>query len=198
NIRYASKAHVNYSAAGLPSDSTPEFEVGPGTVSLPVLGLMPDTEYEMWITALASDGSSADGAPVRFRTGTLPSNLPVFNVQQHGELQPGYTMIAWTGLGGEPPRLQAIPPIIVDATGRVVWYRQLEDWVTDWQEQPDRTYTAAVNIVQIPGLGPLGAVYAQMDRQGEILRTWSAVGEWFTDDHELRLLPNGDALVMAI
>src|SRR5262245_34939688 len=109
NIRYASKAHVNYSAAGLPPDSTPEFEVAPGSVSLPVLGLMPDTEYQMWITASASDGSSADGAPVRFRTGTLPSNLPVFNVQQQGELQPGYTMIAWTGLGGEPPRLQAIP-----------------------------------------------------------------------------------------
>lgn len=201
NIRYGSQAHVNYSAAGLPPDSTPDFQVAPGTVSLPVLGLLPETDYEMWITASGPDGSSSDGPPVRFRTGALPPNLPVFNVDQRGELEPGYTMVAWIGLGGQPLRQQAIPPVIIDAAGRVVWYRQLQNWVTDWQEQPDGTYTAAVNNIQVPDLPDLGSsatLYFQLDRQGEILRTWSAVGGWLTDDHELRLLPNGDALLMSI
>jgi len=198
NIRYASQAHVNYAAADLPPESTPEFAVAAGAVSLPVLGLMPDTDYEMWITASAPDGSSSDGPPVRFKTGALPPDLPVFNVDQRGELEPGYTMVAWIGLGGQLQRPQAIPAIIVDAAGHVVWYRQLENWITDWQEQPDGTYTAAVNSIQVPDFESPANLYFQLDRQGEILRTWSAIGGWLTDDHELRLLPNGDALIMAI
>jgi hypothetical protein len=198
SVSHASRAHVNYAAAGLPIASTPDFEIEPGVLTLPVLGLMPSTDYEMWITVSGADDSAADGTSVQFRTGELPPDLPAFTVQQRGEPAPGYTMLSWTGLGGQPPRAQAQPVLIVDSTGRVVWYRQLDKLVFDWQKQPDGTYTAAVENAEIPEFGYTGTLYFQLDNLGEILRTWRAVGASTTDDHELRLLPNGDALLFAI
>src|SRR5262249_61901884 len=41
------------------------------------------------------------------------------------------------------------------------------------------------------------ALECQVDDSGNLLRTWSGTGGWLTDNHELRLLPNGDALVLA-
>ncbi len=198
SVSHASRAHVNYAAAGLPIDSTPDVEIESGVLTLPVLGLMPSTDYEMWITAFGADGSAADGPSVRFRTGELPPDLPAFTVQRRGEPAPGYTMLSWTSFAGEPPQPQAQPVLIVDSTGRVVWYRQLDHLVIDWQKQPNGTYTAAVEDVEIPELGFSGTLYFQLDNLGDVVRTWSAVGPSPTDDHELRLLPNGDALLLAI
>jgi hypothetical protein len=87
----------------------------------------------------------------------------------------------------------------VDNTGRIVWYREAFDGVvTDWQRQPDGTFTAAINATDLGELGYSDTRYLQLDNLGNVLRTYLAIGQWPTDNHELRLLSNGDALLMAI
>jgi len=92
---------------------------------------------------------------------------------------------------------QRNPALIVDQTGRVVWYRENSSSITDFQKQPDGTYTVAVNNGDLFLYAYFAAQYCQYDNLGNLLRTWSATGGWITDNHELRLLPNGDALVFA-
>src|SRR5262249_33219727 len=169
----------------------------------PVLALRPQSNYTFRLTATATDGKTAQSNPVQFQTGALPDDLPTFVVEERAAGQPGYTMVALLkGISSasgssidEPVARPIAGPMIVDHTGQIVWYHQpYIGAITDWQKQPDGTYTAAIN----PQLDVFDAIYVQLDSLGNELRQYVSLGEWATDNHELRLLPNGDALIMAI
>jgi len=186
---------VEYTAAnGGDAGTTPDFRAQGNNMDLPVLGLMPQTEYSMQVVATGQDGSIVKSDPVPFQTGSLPSEIPSFAALQSGEVQPGYTMLGWMIPTGS---LQQNPAVIVDQTGRVVWYRLNPRGISDFQKQPDGTYTVAVNNGDLYLYSYFIAQYQQFDNLGNLLRTWSATGGWLTDNHELRLLPNGDALLLA-
>src|ERR1700687_1792970 len=205
NVTGAVKAQVTYTPENGPSGTTPEFAVSSGEVSVPVLGLRPETNYTLRLRAMDAGGTGVDSDPVSFRTGALPSTLPAFTVTEQPGREPGFTMIALlqgilsgssssSGAGSGQP---IAGPLIVDHTGQVVWYREAFDGVvTDWQKQPNGTYTAAINNTYLRELGYSDTRYLQLDNLGNVLRTYSAIGEWPTDNHELRLLSNGDVLLM--
>ncbi len=197
---------VTYTPESGPSGTTPDVAVSSGSVAIPILSLMPEMKYTLQLRAMGAKGNAVDTEPVSFRTGALPSSLPAFTVNEQPGVEPGFTMIALIqGLfsgSGSSSGVDSGPiagPLIVDHTGRIVWYREAFDGVvSDWQKQPDGTYTAAINNTDLGELGYSDTRYVQLDTQGNVLRTYFALGQWPTDNHELRLLPNGDALLMAI
>src|SRR5215467_330963 len=189
----AASVRVEYSAEdGSDTGTTPSFEVKGSSMELPVLGLMPKTDYTLQVVANSQNGSTVESDPLTFRTGALPSDIPTFVAAQSGDVQPGYTMLGWS-LNGTTPN----EAVIVDQTGRVVWYRENPRNISDFQKQPDGTYTVAVENGDLFLYSYFIAQYHQYDNLGNLLRTWSATGAWLTDNHEIRLLPNGDALVLA-
>jgi hypothetical protein len=194
DVSNAASVRVEYAADdGSDAGSTPDFAVTRESKELPVLGLMPQTDYLMWAVATAADGTAVQSDAIPFQTAPLPSDIPSFVALQSGDVQPGYTML---GLISNGPRN---PAVIVDQTGRVVWYRENPRTISDFQKQPDGTYTVAVNNgdLYVYVYAYFIAQYHQYDNLGNLLRTWSATGGWLTDNHELRLLPNGDALILA-
>jgi hypothetical protein len=187
------KVRVRYGLQGY-SDNTPLFQARSSPMDIPVLGLTADTDYVMQVAATTISGETLYGEPLRFRTGRLPSIVPEFAATARGDISPGYTMVS--GIGCDPQSSTAVPVVIVDSNGRVVWYREVERLVTDWQKQPNGMYTAAVNIPEFYALSIFAAEYEGYDNLGNLIRKWTVTGSLPTDNHELRLLPNGDALLM--
>ena len=199
SVSYAVKVQVTYTGANGSTGSTPEVPVTSLDVSVPVLGLSPNTNYTLRLTAVGADGTRVDSDAISFHTGALPSTLPAFSVTEQAGSEPGFTMIALIQdiFASSDPRIAG--PLIVDHTGAIVWYREaFEGPVIDWQRQPDGTYTVAINNIYLPDLGYTDARYFQMDSLGNVLRSYFALGAFATDDHELRLLSNGDALLYAL
>jgi len=199
SVRDADKLRISYQAQGSTAvSSTPEVVISsPETITLPVFGLRPETSYSLWVTALTTGGKSTDSPQLSLQTGSLPTYLPVFSVERPGNPQPGYTMVAWTATNfGTAPDLfsDQNAALIVDQNGQVAWYKELPGHVVlDWQRQPDGNYTAAADQA-VPWTTES---YRQFDKLGNQLRTWSVPGDIWIDDHELRVLPNGDALFFA-
>lgn len=83
-------------------------EAGLG-LSRPVVGLWADTEYTARV--VSEDGGESND--VAFTTGSIPSSVPGYSVA--GE--PGWEGYLLTGLVSDPTAV-----VILDETGRVVWY----------------------------------------------------------------------------
>jgi hypothetical protein len=88
----------------------------------------------------------------------------------------------------------------VSPAGQPVWYLTLPTNhanVGDFQKQPDGTYTVAVfdSSVVLPSLQPRLATFIQYDNLGNELREWRSPDCLATNEHEIRLLPDGSALL---
>src|SRR5713101_5526879 len=61
SVANASKVYVTYAPEGSQSsDSTPDVDVSTNSVSVPMLGLMPNTSYTLRMTAISQNGAKAD------------------------------------------------------------------------------------------------------------------------------------------
>jgi len=162
---------------------TPMLPVSNDSVTVALLGMRADTQYEVKVLAFRS--GSAWSEPMSFRTGSLPAGLPALNVQGTGWPE-AKTLVGTFNTGGA-----VHAPVVVDKDGQVIWYHVTDDPVTDFQRQPDGTYTACE-----VSSGPGGTRFDQVDREGRLLRVWTAPPESTgTDWHELRMLPGGLALL---
>jgi hypothetical protein len=79
--------------------------------SIPVLGLQPEQQYVLRAVAYGR-GGMVDGEMLHFITGSLPPDLPRYTASGP-DPSPGYVVFA-AGMYG----------IVIDNTGRVVWYRR--------------------------------------------------------------------------
>ena len=71
----AASLRVEYAAEnGSDSGSTPDFAVTRKGNEVPVLGLMPQTDYVMRIVATGADGTSVQSRAIPFQTASLPSD----------------------------------------------------------------------------------------------------------------------------
>jgi hypothetical protein len=108
---------VRYRLAAQAEDSlTPAFPVTSAEEdTIAVLGLLPATAYELRLVVYGGGSSSVDSLisePLAFTTGALPLDLPAYTA---GGITPldGYLVFSATPFG-----------IIIDGTGRVVWYKR--------------------------------------------------------------------------
>jgi hypothetical protein len=191
--------------------STPWFDLSSSTspVTEPVLGLKPQTEYTLEAVGLDSNGNPVGTSSANFKTGALPADLPAFATTgtQSGA---GFTLLSQLAVN----YLQ-----IVSGDGSPVWYYPVPAVAPvngSFQQQPDGTFTYSANP---PGANPaspgMGGVFRQIDALGNDIRTWTGLGPdgsgqiaadtrgnpvtvVSANTHELRLLPDGDALLFGI
>jgi hypothetical protein len=112
-VRDADSVAIRFSLDGMPpgADSlTPAVPVAGDSAIVPVLGLLPDRAYAMRPVAYGR-GVASTGNSLAFNTGTLPADLPRYTATGT-DPSPGYVVFA-AGMYG----------LVIDNTGRVVWYR---------------------------------------------------------------------------
>jgi outer membrane protein assembly factor BamB len=103
------------------------------SVRIPILGLEAGTRYEVQLTAVNRCGSTA-GAIMSFTTGSLPADLPAYEAAGPAP-DSGYIAFAAGSYG-----------IVIDNTGRVVWYHRFTNGPgLNFQAQPDGRYAARPN-----------------------------------------------------
>jgi hypothetical protein len=117
---------------------------------------------------------------------TAPNDLPAVRVSGIGTTAPGYVFTA-AFRGAAQSRL-----LILDDQGEVVYFRDMPADVanlpnTDFKRQPNG---------QLTYFNGAEAAYKVMNSAYEIVDSWSMVG-YPTDEHDLQILPNGNALLMS-
>jgi hypothetical protein len=123
---------VRFGPAGQGLDSlTPVFPLSADTVELPVLGLLPETDYRFQVVAYG-EGGPATSDTLRLTTGMLPADLPSYSAGGSAP-SPGFVVFS------------AYPyTVVIDNSGRVVWYRHLDGGPTlNFQAQPTGRYTTS-------------------------------------------------------
>ncbi len=109
-VRDADSAAVRFGAAGGPLDSlTPAIPPGEEPVELPVLGLLPETDYLLLVVAFGG-GASATSDTLAITTGPLPDDLPGYRAGGPAP-SPGFVLFSTPHYG-----------VVIDNAGRVVWY----------------------------------------------------------------------------
>jgi hypothetical protein len=106
-------AAVRFGPVGEGLDSvTPATPLSSDSAALPVLGLLPETSYRLQVVAYG-EGPLSTGDTLSFTTGSLPTDLPVYSAGG-SDPSPGYVVFAADPYG-----------LVIDNTGRIVWYRYL-------------------------------------------------------------------------
>jgi Arylsulfotransferase (ASST) len=109
-------ARVRYRVTGGADSLTPAVAfTSDQDDTVAVLGLLPETAYEMYLVVYGGEPSSVDSQvsqPHSFTTGALPVDLPTYIASGSVPLE-GYVVFSASPFG-----------IIIDRTGRVVWYKR--------------------------------------------------------------------------
>ena len=163
----ADSARVAFGPPGRLDSTTPWVQFTDELATLPVLGLLPDSRYDVRVVVRSECGAAA-GPHMALTTGSLPADLPGY---QAGGSAPstGYVVFAAGHYG-----------LAIDNTGRVVWYHRFEAGPgLNFQAQPNGRYAA-----RIPGMAP-GGDWVEVDPLGVVARTLGCVGGFPSRFHDL-------------
>ena len=143
-VLHADSVALRYGTRGGPLDGrTPSVVPMDDRLELPLLGLLPNTAYELQVTAWGRAGTVA-GERLSLTTGTLPDDLPSFRAGGSAP-SPGYLAFA-AGVYG----------LVIDDTGRVVWYVRFADGPSlNFQAQPNGRYVARPTTADPSDVEPL-------------------------------------------
>lgn len=117
---------------------------------------------------------------INFNEGQLLFAPPVLNVTINNNPAPG--MLFCAPLGGVPHIT------ILNNNGSTFWYQQRGSIAYDFKPQPNGHLTFYAN---------LPPRYVEFDGNYNLVHTYSCGNGYTTDMHELQLLPNGNAFLMA-
>lgn len=138
-------------------EQTPSAPATPGQVTIPVLGLEPDRQYRLTPIAYGAGGTTV-GEPLELVTGSLPADLPTY-VAGGSAPSPGYVVFAAGRYG-----------MVIDNTGRVVWYRVFPNGPgLNFQALPTGRYAARPP----PASATDPAPWVELDPLGNQTRTLS-------------------------
>jgi len=115
----------------------------------------------------------------------LPANFPNLSILTDSTTAPGYLFISnfgWTANVTSTPYL-----MIIDNFGHPVFYRALQGSSTDFNLQPNGHLTYFDRIA---------SVFYELDSSYSTVNSYVCGNGYATDLHELRILPNGHALLM--
>jgi outer membrane protein assembly factor BamB len=115
NVRGADSVGVQYGLAGTAPDSVaPTVTAIANSAAVPVLGLLPSTDYRLRPITYNRCGTST-GDELRYTTGALPADLPSYRASG-ADPSPGFVAFASSPYG-----------LVIDNTGRIVWYHRFPD-----------------------------------------------------------------------
>lgn len=184
----------------------------PGTeVTIPVVGMRPETTYELSVTATAEGGSEPSEAVAEsFTTGPLPADFPKTSVlvSDPARMEPGFTLFDANGTPPEGKTTGGTGYIIaVDTEGIPVWYYAYEGGASDARQLDDGNILMLVGLDQVRVLDVLGNVvenYAgraavEDAESGEKAPLPPGTVNLETDSahHEVYPLPNGNLAVLS-
>ena len=180
SVRGADSVAVRYGLLGNALDSTTPRTVAHDSVDLPLLGLVPAAAYQVQVVAYG-EGAPALGDTLEFTTGALPADLPSYEAGGP-DPSPGFVAFAANRYG-----------IVIDNTGRVVWYRSLPGGQTlNFQPQPTGHY---VTSPITPAAGDLKQ-WVEIDPLGAVVRTFGCAGGLKARFHDVILKADGSYWLM--
>ena len=167
---------VRYETEGEPAGETPSYPVEEGVQEIAVLGLLPETTYNM--TVYVSGAGAEARSRLEFTTGSLPEPLQDLTVEATGDAD-GYTLVE-TFLG---PKFA----FAFDGEGRIRWYKSFEDEPALFETKlhPHGNYTTFVGISY--GFQATDGQFVEYTPGGEEVATYQANGPLYTDSHEILL-----------
>jgi hypothetical protein len=161
--------------------ATPAVAMQDGEAAVPVLGLLPGQTYVLRVVAFGPGGVH-EGSELSFSTGLLPSDLPRYGA---GGLAPSPGYVAF-GAGRYG--------LVIDNTGRVVWYRRFEPAGPglNFQAQPNGRY---IGLPPTPDSTD-AEVFIEVDQLGEETRRLGCAGGLRPRFHDLLVEPEGSYWIM--
>jgi len=162
---HAESASVSYSASTDPGSSTPWYRLSSNnTGRITVLGLLPNTTYNLVVTAAGHGHPSSQ--TVQYTTEEIPAYVQrlVLTLSQ-GQLGPGFTLLASLS------SFDTTVAIAYDSIGRIRWYRMFPGaFGGDLKMQRNGHFTAAL-------LNPGGSLvapgaYTEFTPDGNIVATY--------------------------
>jgi hypothetical protein len=178
-VRAADSVAVRYAVGGV-DVSTPAVIPAADSVRVPVLGLLPGTRYLLQAVAFGG-GRAALGEVLAFTTGPLPEDLPRFTATGSAPY-PGFVVMAAGRYG-----------LVIDNTGRVVWYRHFpESQILNFQAQPNGRYAARPQV-SVPGRP---AEWVEFDPLGNPVRALACAGGLQPRPHDLLSGPDGSYWIL--
>ena len=169
---------VRYETEDEPAGETPAYPVQEGAQEVAVLGLLPETTYD--VTAFVSSADAeAQSITESFTTGSLPELLQDLTIETTGEGPEGYTLVE-TFLG---PKFA----FAFDGEGRIRWYKDFRGEPAHFETKlhPHGNYTTFVG--QSYGFQPTDGQFVEYTPSGEEVATYQANGPLYTDSHEILL-----------
>ena len=167
---------------GQTADSvTPRVALRDGEALVPVQGLFPGATYSARVAAFGPGGESL-GEEQSFTTGHLPTDLPSYTASGPAPSR-GYVAFAAGRYG-----------LVIDNTGRVVWYRRFDPTGPglNFQPQPNGRYVAMPATLD-PGDTPS---FIEVDVLGNETRQLGCAGGLPPRFHDLLVEPAGDYWIM--
>jgi hypothetical protein len=143
-----------HTGAALVDDVTAAVQMQGDSAIVPVLGLLPLHDYVLTAVAFGA-GRTAVGKSLPLTTGALPDDLPVYSA---GGLDPsaGYIVFAAKLYG-----------VVIDNTGRVVWYHRFPDGPgLSFMAEPNGRYAARPSTPEPTDIEP----WVEIDPLGNVTR----------------------------
>jgi len=182
-VRHADSVAVRFrladDAAAVDSMTPAVAPVGDVT-AIPVLGLLPVHRYSLRAVAYGAAGNAV-GTRLEFTTDSLPSDLPRYTAGG-ADPSPGYVVFAAGRYG-----------IVIDNTGRVVWYRHFPSGPgLSFMAQPNGRYVSRPPTPEPADLEP----WIELDPSGNITRTLGCALGLQPRLHDLIAEPDGGYWLM--
>lgn len=159
-------------AAATGDSATPAMAtVGDSAVAVivPVFGLLPSRRYILRAFAYGSGGFVEAGS-LEVTTGELPSDLPTYSASG-SDPSPGFVVFA-AGMYG----------IVIDNTGRVVWYRRFPNGPgLSFMAEPNGRYVARPGTTDPSQVGS----WIEVDPLGNLTRSLGCAGGLQSRPHDL-------------
>jgi hypothetical protein len=182
--RGADSVAVRFGVAGeVLASVTPAVRSEVDSFRVPVLGLAAVTAYQLYAVAYGG-GHAVAGDTLALTTGPLPDDLPTY-VTAGSDPALGYVVFAAFQYG-----------LVIDNTGRVVWYRQFPGGLgINFQAQPDGRY-AALPPPQQPGQPGQPGAWVELDALGDVVRTLDCANGFTPRFHDLLAQPDGSYWIL--
>jgi hypothetical protein len=176
-VRYDS-AFVRYWQAGQPTGTTPTYPFdGDSTLRIPVLGLASTSSYSLETNVLVAGAAAEAVDTAAFSSGSLPAWIPPA-VAVGTDTTPGFLALSYPD-----------GPVIVDNSGRVVWYKDFPNArLNTFQAHANGWYT-------IMGLGDPASGFHVLDDLGEEVQILTCDGRP-TRFHDLLVEADSSAWVL--
>ena len=169
-----------HSGDALVDDVTPAVQLHGDSALVPVLGLLAVHNYVMSAVAFGA-GDTVVGERLELTTGPLPDDLPQYSASGADPL-PGYVVFAAKLYG-----------IVIDNTGRVVWYHRFPDGPgLSFMAEPNGHYAARPSTPEPTDIEP----WVEIDPLGNVTRKLGCALGLQSRPHDLIAAADGSYWLM--